>query len=104
MLSQDDSAPALDLDTTDDTSMPTGDQSSDSGQDRSGGDDGYNNALNTVSDILSFGRQKYGIGQQVAGNIPAAPAGPGGEGQRTSPSQQPFQPAPGGVPFGRRNQ
>jgi hypothetical protein len=87
-----DDKPAVDLDV-------------DSGGDDTGGDTGgspHDDALNTVSDVLSFGRQKYGIGQQVAGNMPSAPAGPGGEGQRT-PAQQPFQPASGGVPFGKRN-
>lgn len=82
----DDGKPALDLDANDDAGG------------KAGGDP-YNNALNTVSDVLNFGRQKYGIGQQVAGNMPAAPAGPGGEGR----GQQPFQPAPGGTPFGKRN-
>lgn len=92
--SGDDSTPAFDMGSEDDN----GQQS-----------DPTSNALNTVSDILNFGRQKFGIGQggqggqdggeQVAGNIPSVPAGPGGD--QTQPN--PFGTRTAPVPFGKRN-
>jgi hypothetical protein len=66
--------------------------------------DGIDTALNTVSDVLDFGRKKYGLGQQdgqdqqVAGNIPAVPAGPGGDQEQGNP----FGTRTPAVPFGKR--
>lgn len=68
--------------------------------------DGIDTALNTVSDVLDFGRQKYGLGQQqgqqqgqqIAGNIPAVPAGPGGDQTQGNP----FGTRAPAVPFGKR--
>lgn len=54
--------------------------------------------FSAVEDALSFGRQQYGLPETlVAGNIPARPAGPGGD----KPNDNPFPTVPIN-PFGRR--
>lgn len=95
--------PQTDQDDAEQGALQYGDDDSDIGGGAGGNQ--FDNALNTVSDVLDFGRQKYGLtgqgqGQQVAGYIPAVPAGPGGD----QTQDNPFGTRTPRVPFGRRTQ
>lgn len=95
-----DSQDMEDTSTACDTTSPAADPSANVGPDQ------INAALGAVMDALDHGRQQLGLpgaSQQVAGNIPMRPAGPGGEGVNPVPAQplNPVLPQPAN-PFGKR--
>jgi hypothetical protein len=65
-----------------------------------GDNDESDSGNDVVQQLLNYGRQKYGLGgEQQAGNIPAVPAGPGGD----KPQDNPFGTKTPNPPFGKRN-
>lgn len=96
------------MEDTDTGVIPTGDlgvagmaddladnQSQNQGQDNSD----LSDAVSAAQDALAYGRQKNGMPPQLlAGNIPAIPAGPGGD----QPNPNPFPTKTAPIPFGRR--